>query len=104
VGFDAMKAEEVCLEALEKSSRSELAAYLDQVCGDDAGLRHWKKNSLARQRGAALSSLSREGARLGLMSAGVIAPLPRSRSRFRPGPAQGAEGIKMEWDWIVARK
>src|SRR5262249_25251938 len=63
-----------------------------------------EKRSLARQRGAALSSLSREGARLGLMSAGVIAPLPRSRSRFRPVPAQGVEGIQMEWDEIVARK
>jgi hypothetical protein len=63
-----------------------------------------KKMTLARQRGAVLSSLSREGSRLRLMSAGVIAPLPRSRSGFRSAPAQGVEGIKMEWDRIVARK
>ena len=40
-GFEAMKAEEIFLAAVEKSSPSERAAYLDQMCGDDAGLRGW---------------------------------------------------------------
>jgi serine/threonine protein kinase len=46
VGFDAMKAEEIFLAALEKSSPTERAAYLDQVCGDDAGLRRWVEGLL----------------------------------------------------------
>jgi serine/threonine protein kinase len=41
VGFDAMKAEEIFLAVVEMSSPIERAAYLDQVCGDDAGLRRW---------------------------------------------------------------
>ena len=41
-----MKAEEIFLAAVEKSSPIERAAYLDQVCGDDAGLRRWVEGLL----------------------------------------------------------
>jgi serine/threonine protein kinase len=41
-----MKAEEIFLAALEKSSPAERAAYLDQACGDDAGLRRWVEGLL----------------------------------------------------------
>jgi WD40 repeat protein/serine/threonine protein kinase len=46
VGFDAMKAEEIFLAAVEKPSPRERSAYLDQACGDDAGLRRWVEGLL----------------------------------------------------------
>jgi hypothetical protein len=48
-----MKAEEIFLAALEKSSPTERAAYLDQVCGDDAGLRYWTRTTVAKLTGTA---------------------------------------------------
>jgi serine/threonine protein kinase len=41
-----MKAEEIFLAAVEKSSPSDRAVYLDQVCGDDADLRDWVEGLL----------------------------------------------------------